>query len=177
MKKWQPNRTLKLFPAAALTLGFLVPMPASASIVKDCIGDQCTITFGYTGQLESLLIPDNATNVRFEALGAQGGKSGGSGGHVSGTFTQVPSILFVAVGGVGASATAAAGGFNGGGTAGGSAGAEGSGGGASDIRLGTSISSRIVVAGGGGGRGSGFGSGGGAGGGLVLLLFPYTSET
>ena len=167
MKKWQPNKALKLLPALALTFGVLAPMPASASIVEECFGDQCTITFGYTGQIEPLTFPANATNVRFEALGAQGGKSGGGGGRVTGNFNEVPSILYITVGGAGGSNAFAEGGFNGGGTAGGSAGVEGSGGGASDIRIGFSLSSRIVVAGGGGGRGSGLGSGGGAGGGLV----------
>ena len=167
MKKWQPNKTVKLLPVLALTFGVLAPMPASASIVEECFDNQCTITFGYTGQIEPLTFPANATNVRFEALGAQGGKSGGGGGRVTGEFTQVPEILYITVGGAGSSNAAAAGGFNGGGTSGGSAGVEGSGGGASDIRIAYSLSSRIVVAGGGGGRGSGLGSGGGAGGGLV----------
>lgn len=167
MKKWQPNKTVKLLPALALTFGVLAPMPASASIVEECFDNQCTITFGYTGQIEPLTFPPNATNIRFEALGAQGGKSGGGGGRVTGEFTQVPEILYITVGGAGGSNAAEPGGFNGGGTSGGSAGVEGSGGGASDIRIGYSLSSRIVVAGGGGGRGSGLGSGGGAGGGLV----------
>ena len=167
MNKWQPNKTVKLLTALALTFGVVAPMPASASIVEECFGDQCTITFGYTGQIEPLTFPANATNVRFEALGAQGGKSGGGGGRVTGTFNDVPSILYITVGGAGGSNAFAEGGFNGGGTAGGAAGVEGSGGGASDIRTGFSLSSRIVVAGGGGGRGSGLGSGGGAGGGLV----------
>ena len=142
-------------------------MPASASIVEECLDNQCTVTFGYTGQIEPLTFPANATNVRFEVLGAQGGKSGGGGGRVTGVFNEVPSILYITVGGAGGSNAGEPGGFNGGGNAGGSAGVEGSGGGASDIRIGYSLSSRIVVAGGGGGRGSGLGSGGGAGGGLV----------
>ena len=167
MKKWQPNKTIKILPALALTFGALAPMPASASIVEECFDDQCTITFGFTGQIEPLTFPTNATNVRFEALGAQGGKSGGGGGRVTGSFNEVPSILYITVGGAGGSNTGEPGGFNGGGNAGGSAGVEGSGGGASDIRIGFSLSSRVVVAGGGGGRGSGLGSGGGAGGGLV----------
>ena len=167
MKIWQPNKTVKLLTSLALTFGVLAPMPASASIVEECFDNQCTITFGYTGQIEPLTFPANAINVRFEALGAQGGKSGGGGGRVTGEFLEVPAILYITVGGAGGSNAAEPGGFNGGGTAGGSAGVEGSGGGASDIRIGYSLSSRIVVAGGGGGRGSGLGSGGGAGGGLV----------
>jgi hypothetical protein len=167
MKNRQPSKTVKFLPALALTFGALAPMPASASIVEECLEDQCTITFGYTGQIESLTFPDNATNVHFEVLGAQGGKTGGGGGLVTGTFTEVPEILYITVGGAGGSNTGEPGGFNGGGASGGSAGVEGSGGGASDIRIGYELSSRIVVAGGGGGRGSGLGSGGGAGGGLV----------
>lgn len=167
MKTWQLNKTIKILPALALTFGVLAPMPASASIVEECFDDQCTITFGFTGQIEPLTLPTNATNVRFEVLGAQGGKSGGGGGRVTGSFNEVPSILYVTVGGAGGSNTFEPGGFNGGGSSGGSAGVEGSGGGASDIRIGYSLSSRIVVAGGGGGRGSGLGAGGGAGGGLV----------
>ena len=167
MKTWQLNKTVKILPALALTFGVLAPMPASATIVEECFDDQCTITFGFTGQIEPLTLPANATNVRFEVLGAQGGKSGGGGGRVTGSFNEVPSILYVTVGGAGGSNTFEPGGFNGGGSSGGSAGVEGSGGGASDIRIGFSLSSRIVVAGGGGGRGSGLGAGGGAGGGLV----------
>jgi len=167
MKKWQTNKAIKIFPALALTFGVLAPLPASASIVEECFDDQCTITFGFTGQIEPLTFPANATNVSFEVLGAQGGKSGGAGGRVTGSFNEVPSILYITVGGAGGSNTGEPGGFNGGGNAGGSAGVEGSGGGASDIRIGYSLSSRIVVAGGGGGRGSGLGAGGGAGGGLV----------
>jgi hypothetical protein len=167
MKKWRPNKTIKFLSALALTFGALAPMPASASIVEECFDGQCTIVFGYTGQIESLTLPENVTNVRFEVLGAQGGKTGGGGGRVTGTFIEVPEVLYITVGGAGGSGAGAPGGFNGGGVAGGSAGVEGSGGGASDIRIGYSLSSRVVVAGGGGGRGSGLGSGGGAGGGLV----------
>ena len=169
MKTWQPLQLSKLVPLLALTFGVLAPMPASASIVEECFGDQCTVTFSFTGTTEQLTLPPNATNVRFEAFGAQGGKSGGAGGSVSGRFNEVPSIIYVTVGGAGGSNTFAEGGFNGGGTSGGSAGVEGSGGGASDIRTGIELSSRIVVAGGGGGRGSGLGAAGGAGGGLVGL--------
>jgi hypothetical protein len=40
MKIWQPTKTLKLLPALALTFGVLAQMPASASIVEECFGDQ-----------------------------------------------------------------------------------------------------------------------------------------
>ena len=142
-------------------------MPASASIVEECLDNQCTITFGYTGQTQMITFPASATNIRFEVLGAQGGKTGGGGGRVTGAITEPFPFLYITVGGAGESNASAPGGFNGGGTAGAAAGVEGSGGGASDIRTSTKLSSRIVVAGGGGGRGSGLGSAGGAGGGLI----------
>lgn len=167
MKTWRNNKTLKSLPALALTFGVLAPLPASANIVEVCYGNDCTITYNFTGQTEPLTFPPNATNIRFEVYGAQGGKSGGGGGSVRGSFTTIPNVLYVTVGGAGGSNAFEPGGFNGGGQAGGSAGVEGSGGGSSDIRTGYELETRIVVAGGGGGRGSGLGSGGGAGGGLV----------
>ena len=167
MKKWQPNTLVKLFPALALTFGVLAPMPASATIIEECFDDRCTMIFGYSGQTETFTFPSGVSDIRFEVLGAQGGKTGGGGGRVTGNFVDVPSTIYITVGGAGVSSSFGPGGFNGGGASGGNAGVEGSGGGASDIRTGFSLSSRIVVAGGGGGRGSGAGSGGGAGGGLV----------
>ena len=142
-------------------------MPATANIIEECFDDRCTMIFGYSGQTETFTFPPGVTDIRFEVLGAQGGKTGGGGGSVTGTFIGTPETVYVTVGGAGVSGSFAAGGFNGGGAAGGASGTEGSGGGASDIRTGFSLSSRIVVAGGGGGRGSGVGSGGGSGGGLV----------
>ena len=167
MKKWQPNKLVKLFPALALTFGVLAPMPASATIIEECFDDRCTMIFGFSGQTETFTFPSGVSDIRFEVLGAQGGKTGGGGGRVTGNFVDVPSTIYITVGGAGVSSSFGPGGFNGGGASGGNAGVEGSGGGASDIRTGFSLSSRIVVAGGGGGRGSGAGSGGGAGGGLV----------
>ena len=167
MKKWQPNKLLKIFPALALTFGVLAPLPATATVIQECFDDRCTMIFGYSGQTESFTFPPGVSDIRFEVLGAQGGKTGGGGGRVTGTFIETPETVYVTVGGAGVSSSFGPGGFNGGGAAGGASGTEGSGGGASDIRTGYSLSSRIVVAGGGGGRGSGVGSGGGAGGGLV----------
>jgi hypothetical protein len=169
MNKWFAKNPLPLVSVLALSFGFLSPVAASASVVENCVGDECTVTFGFSGQMETFLPPQNAKNLTFEVSGAQGGKSGGGGGQVTGTITQIPDVLYIFVGGAGGSGTSAPGGFNGGGTAGSGSDMEGSGGGASDIRTGLDLSSRIVVAGGGGARGAGLGSGGGSGGGLVAL--------
>jgi hypothetical protein len=105
--------------------------------------------------------------MTFQVSGGQGGKSGGQGGRVTGTLTQIPSTLYIAVAGAGITGQSAAGGFNGGGQAGSGSNNEGSGGGSSDIRLGTDVESRIVVAGGGGGRGAGITLTPSPGGGLI----------
>jgi len=167
MKIWRSAKLFSITPALALAFGALSPLPASASIEETCFQNECTITIGFSGQTEVITLPNDASNVRFEVMGAQGGKSGAGGGRVTGNFIEVPTTLYVTVGGAGQSGSFAPGGFNGGGMSGGSAGVEGSGGGRSEIRLSPDSASVIVIAGGGGGRGSGLGSGGGAGGGLV----------
>ena len=169
MTRLNATKTLQLVSALALYFGVLSPVPALANIVEDCIGDKCTVTFSFSGQMQTFIPPANAKNLSFDILGAQGGKSGGSGGRVTGSFTRVPDALFIFVGGAGSSGVSAPGGFNGGGAAGFGTDLPGSGGGATDIRTGPELPSRVVVAGGGGGRGAGLGSGGGSGGGLVAL--------
>jgi hypothetical protein len=169
MNNWPTKRFLHLFPALALYFAVLSPLPAQASVTESCVGDQCTVTFSFNGQMQTFTPPANAKNLTFEAAGAQGGKSGGGGGQVTGGLTSVPEVLYIFVGGAGDSGANIPGGFNGGGTAGSGSGVEGSGGGATDIRTSLDRSSRIIVAGGGGGRGAGLGSGGGSGGALVAL--------
>jgi hypothetical protein len=152
---------------AGATVPLLAPL---ADLEIESFDNYYYVIVPYSGDIRSVIIPPNATNVTFELLGARGGSSGGSGGRVTGSFTNIPSVLYVAVGGqgVGSAGSQQPGGFNGGGTAGGNAGVEGSGGGATDIRTSLDISSRIIVAGGGGGRGSGAGGSGiGSGGNLV----------
>ena len=142
---------------------FLIPLPASAEPV--CEGDICEIVFAYTGDVQLWSPPSGATNIQFDIIGASGGRGGG-GGRVTGTLSGVPETLLIYIGGAGSEGANASGGFNGGGAAGGNRGNEGSGGGASDIRTGSSLSDRIVVAGGGGGAGGYAGAAGGAGGNL-----------
>ena len=167
MNKWFGKNSFPLVSVLVLSLGVLAPLPAAASVVENCVGDDCTVTFSFSGQMQTFTPPKNSKNLTFEVSGGQGGKSGGGGGQVTGALTQIPDVLYIFVGGAGVTGTAAPGGFNGGGAAGSGTNMEGSGGGASDIRTATDILSRIVVAGGGGGRGAGLGSGGGMGGGLV----------
>jgi hypothetical protein len=163
------KKSIRLVTAISLYFLVLTPLPATASVIESCVEDQCTVTFSYSGQMQTFTPPANAKNMTFDAFGAQGGRSGGSGGRVTGSFITIPEVLFLFVGGVGATGPSAAGGFNGGGAAGSGLDLPGSGGGATDIRTGLELSSRIAIAGGGGGRGAGLGSGGGSGGGLIAL--------
>lgn len=149
--------------AAFLSFTFLVPIPASANTV--CTGSHCVVSFQYTGTEQQWSVPAGATNIRFFVYGASGARGGG-GGSVTGVLNNLPSVLYVYVGGQGSQGRNASGGYNGGGAAGGNRGNEGSGGGASDIRSSQALSSRIVVAGGGGGGGGYSGAAGAAGGGL-----------
>jgi hypothetical protein len=168
MNKW-PRKLPQLSLVLALIFGALTPIPASASVVQNCEGNDCTVTFAFSGEMNTFTPPQNARNLTFEIFGAQGGKSGGGGGQVTGSLVEVPDVLYIFVGGAGKTGNSVPGGFNGGGVAGFGSAMEGSGGGATDIRTGLELSSRIAVAGGGGARGAGLGSGGGSGGGLIAL--------
>ncbi len=141
-------------------------------------------TFGYTGSVQSYTVPAGVTNLCIDAQGAAGGMgydgsvadSGGKGGRVECNLAVTAGqVLSIYVGGAGLtgsfSTMGVAGGYNGG-----AASAyviAGSGGGATDIRIGgTALTNRVVVAGGGGGGGSGTPpiaghERGGSGGGLI----------
>lgn len=135
--------------------------------------------FSYTGTVQSKTL--GAGTYKIECWGAQGGSIdstyyGGKGGYSVGQLTlSEDTTVYVYAGGQGAGGTTSgekAGGFNGGGRSyiSGSGYEVGSGGGASDIRIGQdSLYARIIVAGGGGGAGSYSSSyrySGGAGGGV-----------
>jgi len=140
---------------------------------------QTTVTFDYTGGVQTWAVPVGVTQVSLEAWGAQGGGAyylgiggfqddGGLGGSASGQLAVTPGdTLYIYVGGqpTPLNSTPITGGFNGGGN-GGQYGAGG--GGASDVRVGgTALSDRVLVAGGGGGGNAGnpdHGIGGGGGG-------------
>ena len=165
------QRWSKMFSAASILAilfgGLLIPSSraVSANPTPVCVGANCTVTFSYSGDYYLWTPPANAQNIGFDVLGAQGGRSGGLGGRVTGALLTGNTPLFIYVGGAGAQGSGVAGGFNGGGTAGAGRGDEGSGGGASDIRTGTALASRLVVAAGGGGSGGYSGGTGGHGGG------------
>lgn len=120
------------------------------------------LDFEYIGEAERLIL--TAGTYKLECWGAQGGSYsttyGGKGGYSVGELhLSSPTLIYVYVGGQGSgsnTATALTGGFNGGGDGyGGSSYYFGSGGGASDIRIGQdSLYARVIVAGGGGGCGS-----------------------
>lgn len=161
--------------AAAIALGILFALsatqPASAS------GE--ILTFGFTGSEQSFVVPPGVSSIAVLATGAPGergedfqfpgpGGTPGLGARVRSLLNVNPGqVLYVNVGGPGA-----AGGFNGGGAGGGGnnfqGGDGGRGGGGTDLRTcatlaplcpggGTSLNSRLVVAGGGGGGGGGNG--------------------
>lgn len=117
-----------------------------------------SVTYNYTGGMQTFTVPQGITSIDITCTGAQGGSgiggAGGAGGFgalISGTLSVTPGqVLNIFVGGEGGNPT---GGFNGGGD-GGSPEA-GGGGGASDVRVGgIAIANRVITAGGGGGGGA-----------------------
>ena len=172
MKHRKPNRRWPhALIAAALTLGTIgltaSVQAASTTPAPVCTNGLCKVTFDYTGDVYVYAPPSGIRSMSFEVLGAQGGRSGGLGGKVTGTFSTIPTSMNIYVGGAGKTGSLAAGGYNGGGQAGSGHGDEGSGGGASDIRIAATLDDRIVVAGGGGGAGGWVGLAGAPGGGLI----------
>ena len=124
-----------------------------------------TVTFDFTGGVQTWTVPAGVTSAVFDVYGAQGS---GFGGRATATLPVTGGeVLAVYVGGMPSGTT---GGFNGGGNAGSSISPGTGGGGGSDVRRDADsdtvyeLTERILVAGGGGGAG-GFGGGGGGGGG------------
>ena len=134
-----------------------------------------TVTYSYTGAVQTFVVPSNVYSLSIDMTGAAGGIPSGSslaygyGARIVTTISVTPlQTLNIYIGGKPADATTSssnqAGGYNGGGTGyNGNAGGNGGGGG-SDIRNGTSLASRVVVAGGGGGVHGSCSSTGGQGG-------------
>jgi PKD repeat protein len=119
-----------------------------------------SLGFFYTGALQTFTVPCSASSVTIQAYGAQGySTSGGYGGYATGVLSVSPSqVLNIYVGGQGGSPT---GGYNGGGNAAnGSNGGPGPGGGGeSDVRVGGTAYSNVVIVGGGGGGSGGYTAG------------------
>jgi hypothetical protein len=167
---------LALAAVAAAGLAAAVPaLPASAAS-GSCAGSsgQVTCTFTETGGAQTWTVPGGVTTATFRAYGAQG-SAGGGGGAQGGPGGEATAIITVHPGDTVEVVVGGSGGFNGGGAGGSAVGAPysgGSGGGASDIRMGTcaatlscGLGDRVLIgAGGGGGGGQGHGGSGGAGG-------------
>lgn len=136
------------------------------SLFLSDLNSQTSTNFPYSGSVRTWTVPGGVNSVDFAVEGAQGGYGGGWGGKTTGTLTvSNGQVLYLYVGGSGGVGTGHPGGWNGGGKVAGINGDEGTGGGASDIRIGgTNLSYRVVVAGGGGGRGGWNGTAGGPGG-------------
>jgi len=140
-----------------------------------------------TAGVYTFTVPAGVVGVTADLSGAGGGAglhvvsaeqvplAGALGGRVVAAFSTTPGAnLDVVVGGAGgdgnASGTGGAPGYNGGGAAStGSGNWSGGGGGATDIRTGSALTDRVLVAGGGGGTGGGRieAGAGGSGGGLT----------
>lgn len=135
---------------------------------------QTSVTFNYTGAVQTFTVPACVTSITVDAMGAKAGNNGsfvgGNGGRVQATVPVTPGeVLQILVGQLGVStSTSNPAVYNGGGgvfsyVSGGTA---GTGGGATDIRRSPySLNDRLVVSGGGGG--GGYVNIGGHGGGLV----------
>ena len=122
-------------------------------------------TFYFTGNVQTFTVP-GTRQVTIECRGAKGGdenymtqRVGGNGAYARGRLNVSPgTVLSVYVGGAGGNAGSGGGqgGWNGGGRTDqglGGNGAGAGGGGASDVRTGSALSDRRIVAGGGGGAG------------------------
>ena len=130
--------------------------------LNSSFGQASTITFNFTGAMQTWTVPPCVFTINVIVAGAKGGgANGGSGARISAPLNVTPGqILNIYVGGMGTQGNAS-GGWNGGGT--GFASTNGNvaysswgGGGASDIRIGgTALANRVIVGGGGGGRSGG----------------------
>ena len=153
--------------------GSAAACPADAFVPASSL---VSLTFSFTGAVQTWVVPAGVTSVTVDARGASGlttiAGTGGRGGRVQATLAVTPGqTLNLYVGGAGTGCNT--GGWNGGGVtscvyAGSTY--QGAGGGATDIRVaGTALANRVLVAGGGGSGAYNYASGmsGGDSGGLV----------
>ena len=134
------------------------------------------MNFDYTGSVQTTTLTPG--RYKLECWGAEGGNgtdypnTNGKGGYSVGVLTLSQTLnIFIYAGGAGIATPSASewtitnGGFNGGGWTRSYNKSVGSGGGATDIRIGSaSLYARVIVAGGGGGSGNGQGASGHGGG-------------
>ena len=148
-------------------LAALIAAVVGAGSAEAAVCSTGAVTFSATGSEQCYSVPAGVTKLRVAAIGGPGSRnfigagstSGGVGASVTATVAVTPGqILYVEVGGAG---TISGGGFNGGGN--GATSSSGGGGGATDLRTcsrsagscpeGSTLASRLLVAGGGGGAG------------------------
>ena len=143
---------------------------------------QGSVTFNYTGGLQTWTVPAGVNSISVDIQGAEGSNGyygyGGKGGRLQAVYpVSSGQVLNIYVGNRTASS---AGGYNGGGNGNQYS---GGGGGASDIRIGgTALAHRKLVAGGGGGGGyncggAGTNNGGGGGGTTGIAGYQCNSQT
>ncbi len=135
---------------------YILPPIILAILLCCCNGFAQSVSFSYTGSVQTYIVPKDVSSIAIDMSGAAGGSTsiseGGAGGRVQCSLAVTPGdAIYLYMGGAGhnSKSNGAAGGYNGGG-----AGSEdaGGGGGATDIRYrSTALSNRVVVAGGGGG--------------------------
>jgi hypothetical protein len=159
-----PSVTLGTVPSiCAGTTSTTQPFTGATDVISN------TVSFNYTGSMQTWTVPAFVTSITVDAMGAAGGLNSdnitvvdreGYGARVQTSLAVTPGqVLNIFVGGKGANGTTlagGAGGYNGGGN--GSFGfvpySGGGGGGATDIRMGgTALADRVLVAAGGGGAG------------------------
>jgi hypothetical protein len=134
------------------------PAMASAALQAGCLATSASeVSCVYTAAtLNSFVVPDGVSRVSVTAVGGRGGGAvGGQGARVQAALDVIPgSTLNAIVAGNGTTGTGGANGTAGAGGANGGAAADprcGGGGGASDVRSGVVLSTRVLVAAGGGG--------------------------
>ena len=91
------RRSLRQHLTRVSLLGLLLLLSASHRLWAQ------TVTFNYTGSVQSYTVPPGVSNVTIDASGAQGGGSnggaGGLGAQMTGTFAVTPGeVLSVVVG-------------------------------------------------------------------------------
>jgi uncharacterized repeat protein (TIGR01451 family) len=138
----QPNR-LDARVTLLAALSFMPPGAALAQVVTTCPSElETTQLFSYSGAPATFTVPANVNQVRFIAVGADGGEipgatsAGGAGARAEGTFAVAPGQAFTVIAG---QSPTGANDF------------ESGGGGASGAYFGTTGNSLALVAGGGGG--------------------------
>ncbi|RYY90691.1 MAG: HYR domain-containing protein [Chitinophagaceae bacterium] len=166
-------------PLASGNTGYSVQPAQTTTYYVEGAVESKTDTFYYTGGAQTFTVPDDVTSIQVDLRGAAaGGPVRGTGGRVQATLNVTPGqVLYLYAGGQGnyvPYSGGVVGGYNGGGRS--KNAYSGSGGGATDIRIGgTALTDRVMVAGGGAGGVYTYAPGGN-GGGLTGGNSPYYND-